>query len=277
MKLKVIFIIFNALVALSFLFVFFMPAFFLGWEYARIFWSDNWYLAAVFAVILIVLNSYFISNRRLFSALEEEDWDAVISVMEDRIYRKRRYSSGNVRLLINAYVVTSRSEKVQHLEDYLREKRYSVVRRNALIFGIPHLLSNDGEEMARYYGEFLDTGRGEDRDWTRWNYAFAQMLEKNLDDARSILEELCNRSKPGVIAAVSAYLLSAYGEDSPEAVEVSRRTRGAIRDTMSRSEWKKKVDKARSDLHVLVLSKLLQDVEEWLYTDQPDKPATAAE
>ena len=277
MKLKVIFIIFNALVALSFLFVFFMPAFFLGWEYARVFWTNNWYLAAIFVAILIVLNSYFFSNRRLFSALEEEDWDAVISVMEDRIYRKHRYSTGNVRLLVNAYVVTSRSEKVQQLEDHLRDARYGVVRKNALIFGIPHLLSNDGAEMARYYGEFLDTGRGEDRQWIRWNYAFAQMLQKNLDEARSVLEQLCTQSKPGVIAAVSAYLLSAYGGDSPEALQISAQTRSAIRNAMSRNEWNKTVEKARGDLHVLVLSKLLQDVEEWLYTDQPDQSATAAE
>ncbi|MEX2444810.1 MAG: hypothetical protein WD492_14500 [Alkalispirochaeta sp.] len=268
MKLKVVFIIFNVLVALSFLFVFFMPALFLGWEYTRVFWTSNWYLAAVFVAVLVVLNTYFVTNRRLFSALEEEDWDAVISVIEDRVYRKHRYSTGNVRLLVNAYVVTSRSEKVQQLEDHLREKRYAVVQRNALIFGIPHLLSNDGEEMARYYGEFLESSRGVDRDWIRWNYAFAQMLRKNLDEARHILQDLCNRSKPGIIAAVSAYLLSAYAEDSPEAVDLSNRTRTAIRAAMSRKEWNRKVEKARGDLHVLVLSKLLQDVEEWLYTDQ---------
>ncbi|MFW5694597.1 MAG: hypothetical protein ACOCYB_05475 [Alkalispirochaeta sp.] len=267
-KLKAIFIIFNVLVAFSFLFVFFMPAFFLGWDYARVFWTSNWYLAAIFVIVLVVLNTYFISNRRLFSALEAEDWDAVISVMEHRVYHKHRYSTGNIRLLVNAYVVTSQSEKVQQLEDHLRDTRYAVVRRNALIFGIPHLLSNDGEEMARYYGEFLDTGRGEDRDWIRWNYAFACMLKKDLSEARTILEELCNRVKPGVISAVSAYLLSAYGDESPDAVALSDRTRSAIRTAMSRAEWNKKVEKARGDLHVLVLSKLLQDVEAWLYTDQ---------
>ncbi|MFO8042440.1 MAG: hypothetical protein R6U25_04490 [Alkalispirochaeta sp.] len=268
MKLKAIFIIFNVLVVLSFLFVFFMPALFLGWEYTRIFWTSNWYLAVVFVAVLVVLNWYFISNKRLFSALEEEDWEAVISVIEDRIYRKHRYTTGNVRLLVNAYVVTSKSGKVQQLEDHLRENRYRVVQRNALIFGIPHLLSNDGEEMARYYSEFLDTARGEARDWIRWNYAFALMLQQKLGEAREILEDLCRRSKPGIIAAVSAYLLSAYAAESPEAVELSDRTREAIRAAMSRKEWGKKVDKARGELHVLVLSKLLQDVEEWLYADQ---------
>lgn len=274
MKLKAIFIIFNVLVVLSFFFVFFMPALFLGWEYTRIFWTSNWYLAVVFVAVLVVLNWYFIGNKRLFSALEEEDWEAVISVIEDRIYRKHRYTPGNVRLLVNAYVVTSKSGKVQQLEDHLRENRYRVVQRNALIFGIPHLLSNDGEEMARYYGEFLDSARGEARDWIRWNYAFALMLQQKLGEAREILEDLCRRSKPGIIAAVSAYLLSAYASESPDAVELSDRTREAIRAAMSRKEWNKNVDKARGELHVLVLSKLLQDVEEWLYADQS---AAAAE
>lgn len=263
MKLKSIFIIFNVLVVLSFLFVFFLPAFFLGWDYTAVFWSDNWYLAVLFLAVLGILNAYFLRNWRLFTALEHEDWDAVISVMEARVRGRGPVRQGNVRLLVNAYVVTNRTEQVGQLEQYLREHAPKVLERTALLFGIPHLLSNDGEQMAAYYREFLESGSPRDRDWIRWNYAFALMLQQRLDEARDILVELAEQRKPGLLKALSAYLLDAYqGGDTKEVVE---RARGVIRDSLSRREWQKQVDDERSELHILVLSKLLRDVEEWLY------------
>ncbi len=267
MKLKAIFIIFNVLVVLSFLFVFFMPAFFLGWDYTSVFWSSNWYLAGLFVVVLVVLNLYFGSNWRLFSALEDEDWDAVISVMETRIYKKNRLTQGNIRLAVNAYVVTSRSEKVRELERYLREHRPAVLQRNALLFGIPHLLSNDGAEMADYYAEFVDVRSGEENDWIRWSYAFSLMLQQKLDEAQEVLNDLVSRLKPGVLLALSAYLLDAYSRSADGSGEAVAEVKRSITGAMSHREWNKKVEHARGELHVLVLSKLLRDVEQWLYDD----------
>lgn len=269
MKLKVIFVTFNVLVLLSFLFVFLMPALFLGWEYSGIFWSENWYLAVLFIVVLAILNVYFGRNWRLFSALEDEDWDAVISVIESRIYQRGRISNGNIRLLVNAYVVSSRSERIWDLETHLREKRPAALRRNVLLFGIPHLLSNDGAEMARFYGEFVEGKGGDVNDWVRWSYAFALMLDQRFDEARSILEDLATRLKPGLIAGTSAYLLDAYAGSSPPPTEVVKGARERITQGLSRREWDKRLERAQSELHVLVLSKLLRDVREWLY----DPPA----
>jgi hypothetical protein len=264
-KLKVIFVTFNVLVLLSFLFVFFMPALFLGWEYSGIFWSENWYLAVLFIVVLAILNVYFGRNWRLFSALEAEDWDAVISVIESRIYRHQRISNGNVGLLVNAYVVSSRSDRIRDLEAYLREKRPAALRRNVLLFGIPHLLSNDGAEMARFYGEFVEQSGSRTNEWVRWSYAFALMLDQRFDEARGILEDLATRLKPGLIPATSAYLLDAYAGTAPPPTEVVSRTRERIREALSPREWDKQVERAQGELHVLVLSKLLRDVRAWLY------------
>ena len=275
MKLKSIFIIFNVLVVISFLFVFFLPAFFLGWDYTAVFWGDNWYLAVLFLAVLAILNVYFGRNWRLFTALEHEDWDAVISVMERRVFGRGPVRQGNVRLLINAYVVTNRTGKVGELELHLREHAPKVLQRSALLFGIPHLLSNNGEEMAAYYGEFLETGSRRDREWIRWNYAFALMLQQRLDEAREILLELARETKPGLLQALSAYLLDAYQDGATK--EIVGQSRSAIQSALSRREWQKRVDDERSELHILVLSKLLRDVEEWLYGDAAERGNTAGE
>ncbi len=69
MKFKTIFILFNAVIIFSFLIIYFMPLMMLGWEYATVFWSKNWFLPLLFAGVLALLNTYFISNWKLFSLL----------------------------------------------------------------------------------------------------------------------------------------------------------------------------------------------------------------
>ncbi|MCG8479729.1 MAG: hypothetical protein MI724_11580 [Spirochaetales bacterium] len=265
MKLKAIFIVFNILICVSFLFVFLMPAFFLGWDYTQVFWSNNWYLTLLFAFVLAVLNFYFARNWRLFVSLEEEDWERVIVILEDRVFRRRRYSRGNLRLLVNAYVVNSRGESISRIEEELRRNRPQALRRNALMLGIPHLLSNDGEQMERYYAEFVDSASSRDADWLRWHHAFALMLQQKLPAAREILEDLCSRLKPGILLGVSAYLLDSYGRSASEAADVVEGARQRIAADMTRKEWRKRVDGERNELHVLVLSKFLRHVEDWLY------------
>jgi membrane protein implicated in regulation of membrane protease activity len=264
-KLKTIFVIFNFLIGLSFLFVFFMPALFLGWDYTRVFWGENWYLAVLFIAVLALLNGYFGANWRLFTALEHEDWNEVATVMERRIYTRHRYTRGNIRLLVNAYVVSSQIPRIGELETHLREHSPRALTRNALLIGIPHLLSNDGGEMVAYYGAFLDQVRGEEERWIRWSYAFALMLDRRLDEAKDALLELARGVKPGIIQGLSVYLLDAYvGRDETVGSQVAE-LRQNLTTTMSRAQWQKAVERRRSELYVLVLSKLLGDVETWLY------------
>lgn len=265
MKLKAIFVIFNVLIGVSFLFVFLMPAFFLGWDYTQLFWRDNWYLALLFVAVLAILNGYFVANWRLFNALESEDWDAVILVLEQRTLARGRFSASAIRLLVNAYVVTGHPEKIETLEAHLREHHPRRVARHAMILGIPHLLSNDGADMEAYYGEMLEQVRGTEADWVRWSYAFALMLQQKFAEASTTLTTLVEKLKPGVLLGLSAYLLDAYSrtDDGVNAAVADARKR--ITASISRREWQKQVDRERGELYVLVLTRLLHDVTTWLY------------
>lgn len=274
MKLKTVFILFNAIVISTFLLVFLMPIFFLGLQFTTIFWRSNWYLIVLFLVVLAALNTYFALNWRLFSALEREDWREIADVLEDRVLRRGRYSDSNIRLLVNAYVVSSRSDAISKLEHALREKKPDVLRRHVLRLGIPHLLSNDGERIEKYFGEFrndlaVGTGSGEEIYWVEWCYAFGLLLQGRMDEGRQVLEKLVEHAPAGIVRGTALYLVGPHAEAVPGGSETIEEKRREFVQRMSREEWKKVTERERTELHVLVLSKLLRDVEQWLY--EPDK------
>ena len=66
MKFRTIFILFNVVIIVSFLFVFLLPLFLLGPESSLGFWKGNWYLALFFLALIAGLNAFFIVNRQTF-------------------------------------------------------------------------------------------------------------------------------------------------------------------------------------------------------------------
>lgn len=265
MKLKTIAIIFNALIIVSFGFVFIMPALFLGWEYAGLFWGENWYLVLIFFAVLIALNLYFLGNWRLFHALEDENWPAAIEVLEARIARRPTVST--VRMLCHACVLTSRLDRIRALEGEIAERRPSLVPKVVMVLAIPHLLSGDGVAIVAYFERYRSTVDRAGAPWVEWARAFGLMLQERTEEARETLAQLAEGLKPGLLLGLSAYLLNAWtrGLDSEgERVEGYRK---AIRARYDRKVWARHVERERSELHVLVLGTLLDDVERWLYEE----------
>jgi len=264
-KLKTIAIIFNALIIVSFLFVFVMPAIFLGWDYAGVFWSGNWYLVVVFLLVLGTLNLYFFRNWRLFRALEEEDWSSVIEVLAARI--ARRPTVGSVRMYCHACVLTSQQDRIVRLESDLTDRRPGIVPKLVMVLAIPHLLSGDGTVVRTYFERYRGTVGGDTGAWIEWGYAFGLMLEKRFDEAQATLDSVAHDLKPGLLMGLSAYLLDAWSPADTDAPDRIREFRETIRSRYSQTAWKRLVDRERSELHVLVLGNLLTDVERWLYED----------
>ncbi|TVR67396.1 MAG: hypothetical protein EA427_13905 [Spirochaetaceae bacterium] len=281
MKLKTVFVLFNAIVVTTFLLVFLMPVFFLGIEFSTIFWRSNWYLAVLFVLVLLILNSYFAINWPLFSALENENWREIADVLEKRIRTRGRYSESNMRLLLNAYVVSGSTGKIQELEEHLRTRKPDVLEHHALRFGIPHLLSNDGKQIERYFAEFRRPGgagdgavstrrRGKSDKvyWVEWGYAFGLLLQERLDEGRTILQQIVKSAPAGIVRALALYLLAPHSEQEKTGDSDTEAARRDLVRELPREAWEKQLERERAELHILVLSRLLRDVEEWLY--QPD-------
>ena len=117
MKFKGIFVIFNSVVAFSFLFVFLMPLFVLDGAAYGIFLASNWYLAKAFLGVMGVLNAYFIVNWKIFRLLEREDWPALNEVLKNRLFEQKRYTSRDVALFVNTSLLMSDISSIERLED----------------------------------------------------------------------------------------------------------------------------------------------------------------
>lgn len=268
MKFKAVFILFNAVVLLSFLFIFLMPLFFLGWQYTQLFWAENWYLALIFVAILAGLNGYFISNWKLFTFLEQEDWNALATYLEGRIFEKKLFRAQEIRLLIHSYIALNRPSDVKQIEATLRDKKPALLDRFALAFGVPHLLSNNGEEMVSYFGEMKDRAPQSKRPWARWAYGFGLMLSGRTEEAKPVLREVVDDAKEPLLELVALYLLDAFREHDEEIRVLIEERRGAMQRRQEREKVERLLERNRGELHILVVSKLIHSALDWCYGER---------
>ena len=272
MKFKVIFGLFNFVIVISFLLVGLLPVFAIGPEYAALFWSNNWPLAGAFVLILIVLNGYFIANWQLFTRLESQDWDGLTSYLEQRIFHQSRFSAQNVRILINAYVVRARPERLHELEKHLRTRKERLIRKFVLEFGISHLLSGDSQRIVSYFDDLRGRVSGKRSEWAEWNYAFGLTLDKRLADARKVLLRLGSGARDRLVRVLSLYLLSNFSDADEESDSVLKSGREELlRVFPTPDSWNRHVEKRGSELQVLAVSRIIEEAAQWLYADADRK------
>jgi hypothetical protein len=271
MKFRTIFILFNVVILISFLFVFLLPIFLLGGASSMSFWASNWYLALLFLALLGGLNAFFLINRKTFVLVESEDWGALSAHLVALMFPKGRFLSSRVRLLVNAYLLQSDIVGIELLEAELAKKRPDLLRKNALLFGVTRLLRNKSEQAETFFASYLDSKDVESRPWLRFDYCFSLVLQKRPDEALPYLEEGTAARDP-VLRLLSAYLLGSVGaasaKDETEKARLSAKAEAArteLRARFSSAKWSKEVEKAKSEVHIVILSKLIDDAGRWLY------------
>lgn len=265
MRFRTIFAVFNIVIIVSFLLIFLMPYFVLGWEYTQLFWSNNWFLGIIFVVILAALNGYFVYNWRLFTLLEREKWPELIKYLESQIFERNRYSPQRIRILVNAYVVTSQPERTKGLEQQLREKRPEMIPQFALQLGIPYLLKNDAAAMEQFFGEMKESSKCSDPLWVRWNYAFALMLQQRLEEAKAMLLAILPEAREPILRLLTLYLLDAFTTTDPAVKQAVHSGVEELRVKFPGDRWDAQIEKRRDSLQVLVLFKLIRDASHWAF------------
>ncbi len=279
MRFKTIYVIFNIVIIVSFLFIFFMPLLLLGREHFGEFLLRNWPSAALFVVALAGFNVYFVRSWKLFELLEREDWTGLIGHLEQEIYGKGRITRRHVKILINAYLVASRMEEIIRLHGHLSERRPALTNTFAIPFGIPYLLLNRPADSERYFGEVLASVRPRDRGWVSWNHAFSRVQLREVDAARSEFEALLADGRDPVLFLLSLYMLDSLSrgdEREREAVEARARE---FRRRHSQKAWNKRVEGARENMEVLVLSRIIKQASDWVFgvAAAPAPPAAPRE
>lgn len=272
MKFKSIFILFNLVIIISFCFVFAMPFFALGTEFALTFWKSSWPLGLLLLVILASFDTFFMFNFKLFNLLEREDWPALVQYLEERVIKRGHYSQRLVKLLIHSYLVMSDAQSVITLEEKLKKAKPGLVSSNALLFGISHILKGDHSGAVALFLEKEKQG-GLKNEWERWYLCFALLLQQNFSDAADRLIELARETKDPLVCAVSALFLTdtiqkAIPEKSDLAKEASDRAVERIRKGLpDRQAWNRELGKAQGEIHIIILGKSLEDSAKLIYKE----------
>jgi hypothetical protein len=248
-----------------------MPFFMLGWDYVKVFWTANWYLAAVFVIAFLVLNAYFLHNWKLFSLIEKEDWKEVRRYLEQCIYEKNKASRQTVRILINTCIVLADTAGLEKLSRYLEQKNSRFSAFFALELGIPYILQEDSAAPEAYFAKAVANPKTRKKGWLRWNLAFARMKEgagNNSEKAVAELAALTEKTKDPVLLLLTAYLLDSHAGTRGDIKKLTTGVCDTLRRKYTRSAWQKISQQSRNDLVVLILSKLLDDAEKWLFENE---------
>lgn len=269
MKFKTIFVLFNAILIFSFAFIFLMPLVLLGGTYALPFWGKNWPLFLLFAAVLVGFNAFFVKNWKMFSLLETEDWDALSALLCDRVFGRGRFDRRTVKLLVNTSLLRGDMATVERLEAALRKDKPSALRRDAVLFGAARLLKNDAAASERFLGEYAD-GEGVDNPaWIGFYHAFSLVLAKRAADAAARLES-SSASKDPILALLSAFMLGTMCAAATDGAErarleaVAEARRAAMAARYGAQRWAKEVERGKSEVHIVILSKILDEASAWL-------------
>lgn len=270
MKFKTIFALFNIVLVLSFVFILVMPFFLLGTGYSLTFWARNWPLIIFFIIVLAGFNIFFALNWRLFLALESENWKAVTSLLVDQVFTRHRYDRRTIRLLVNTALLKGDVELVWKIEQELRERRPAALKRDAVLFGVAYLLRNDPVASERFLSPFLDARGVDNAQWLGFYHAFSLVMQKRAQEAIGLFQPYLKAGDP-VLALLSAYLT---GTLCASAVEIEKReelqvkahsVRAHLAGRYSSLRWARESEKAKGEMHIVILSKILDDASSWLF------------
>ncbi|GAB1432977.1 hypothetical protein MASR2M29_16020 [Spirochaetota bacterium] len=227
-------------------------------------------------MVLFAFNVFFISNWKIFSILENEKWEELSRLLQHRIFSKKQYSKRIIRLYINSTLLLADISAIERLEEELRKKKPAALKRDALLFGAVRLLKNDAKASIAFFEEFLDKKGVDNAKWLNFYYGFSLILDKRAGEAVSpLLESLKDRDS--ILSLMSAYSIvffCASSLDNAESAKIRQKSESrrqelqklyASRSSKSMEGWVKAIEAAKSEVHVVVLSKLLDEAGTWLF------------
>ena len=274
MKLKVLVIIFNAVLLTIFFTVLSFSFFTTGTEFIGSFFKNYWIFVLFFTPLFIGMNIFFISNWKLITTLESEDWPALSLYLETEIFEKHHLTAKKVRLLCEISILLGDFEILKRLERVLEEHKPKYIRTFASRFAAAKLLSNDYQGLAEFMARTVVQPH-ETSPWIPFYDAFsAQMLRCYREAAEKFSRMLETEQEP-LVRLLGVYFM-AYGlyhylgidkDDADKRIEAEKRKLKKH----SLQYWKKYVQKEKQNIHVLVLTKAIDDALTWLFKEDDIK------
>jgi len=272
LKFKFVFILFSLTLLLLLLIFIFFPLFLLGPSFLLSYWRTNWPLLLIWVFLFSAFTFFYLTNKRLFLLLEREDWPALVHYLEERVYKKGRYSSRLVRLLATSYLVLADTEGVVKLENKVAVVKPALLDAHVLVFGAARILGKDFSGAARFFEARRYTAKPRFKEWVAWYQGFSFLLDYRLRGAAEEFSRLARESSNIVVAALSAYFLSetlthVMPEKETEYLEIAavgkKRTQDALPDI---EDWKREIAKFSPEIHAAVIAKYIEGTGHWLYS-----------
>ncbi len=268
MKFKIIFILFNIVVVFSFLIVTLMPLLMLGGEYSQEFFKDSWYLFLIFIVAIGSIDTYFIINWKMFSLLETENWDDLISWLEIKIYKLKNIYSPLVRILANTYLIKSDMSGISKLEDFLRKEKPKLLKKMVIPLSVPHFIDGSPEKMEVFFSEFIDQKGVVKADWVKFLYSFSLLLNNKRNEASLSFLSLCKSRISPILKLLVIYSLNPFFEiEKDEKFACVSLGKKELRSRYKKEKMELELESVNDNVLILVLNKFSKEAVDWLYKE----------
>ena len=269
MKLKVLIIIFNAVLLTIFFTVFSFSFFSVDTQFIGTFFKNYWIFIASFFSFLLAINIFFIYNWKLITTLEAEDWPALSLYLETEIFQKHHITAKKVRLLCEISILLGDFNTLKQLESFLNERKPRYICRFATRFAAVRLLSEDYQGLEDFSAKM--SGLKQISPWIHFYYAFSKQMLKQYPEAAEKFATLAQTEREPLIHLLSTYFmacgLARYLDiDRAEAEKMINTEKNALK-KRPLSYWKKYSSKEKQSIHVLVLTKAIDEALLWLFKE----------
>lgn len=279
MKFKVLFTILNIVLFSAFLVVFFLPVVVISREYFVEFWRGNWFLAVFFAGSIILVNTLFIRNWTVLTALEREDWPALAQHLEKQVLYRNKTGKRYVRLLFESLVLLGDFTALDKLATFLKSGNRVRYRQTVRGFAGAAVLSGNFRRVRVFCTDTLNEGNLDagTSDWLSFYRGLARYLDPESAGAASDLAPLAREAPDPMVAALSAFLCSVIlgKQDSPhcsvprEVLESSvQSARERLYASFTPVKWRTYLAEASKELEIVILGKLPGQASAWLFPEQ---------
>ena len=274
MKLKVLVIIFNAVLLTIFFTVLSFSFFTAGTEFIGSFFKNYWIFVLFFTFLFIGMNIFFISNWKLITTLESDDWPALSLYLETEIFEKHHITAKKARLLCEISILLGDFEILKRLERVLEEHKPEYIRTFASRFAAAKLLSNDYQGLAEFMARTVVQPH-ETSPWIPFYDAFSAQMLRCYREAAEKFSRMLETEQDPLVRLLGVYFMD-YGlyhylgidkDDADKRIEAEKRKLKKH----SLQYWKKYVQKEKQNIHVLVLTKAIDDALIWLFKEDDIK------
>jgi hypothetical protein len=268
MKFKTLFLLFNLIILVSFAFIFLMPLPVLGWEYALSFWGQNWGISILFVLLLAGIDAYFVTQWRLFSLLEREDWPGLRTLLETELARRGSLGPQKTRIFLNACLIGQNPGRISELREAYLAKKVRFLPRVALSLGLPLVLEGKAEAIEAFFGPLVENRKtGTDGPWIRWCVAFGRLLNQDIDGAKPLLEGGLKDARQPLLQLLSLYLLDNL-KSRDDVRERLEKEKPALAARLTPKEWNSHIEGLKERvILVLFMEKLIGEARQWLETE----------